>query len=156
MFDAFVIEGIPELERALDPNLWWDALERALPEAVEPVRVEMVSRAPVRSGKLANSITVTIRRMSQGFIRGVEALFGTGVPYGHLVEKGHKIIARGPSRSGLTKTKRAALRSGLIARRAAGAIGFVQARPFAEPAAVGHEAEVIARIEASMRMQLVA
>lgn len=152
-FNAVVIQGVEKAAAGHDPRRWQDALERALPIAYQPVLSESQSRAPRgRTGKLAASVRLQIRRISQGLIAGIEVLLGTGVRYGHLVERGHQIIPRGPSRSGrLTRGRRAELRSGLKVRRAQGAVGFVPGRPFMEPVAVGQHEQTVARVEDEMR-----
>ena len=137
----------PELQRSLDPDAWWRAIERNVPRALTPVAAAMKAAAPKgKSGKLSRNFEVISRRVSQGFIQGVEADIVTKVPYGHLVERGHKIIARGPGRRVLRdlekiggpwatarlREKRAAFRRSLKERQAAGAIGFVQGRFFGQ------------------------
>lgn len=116
----------PELERALNPDRWWQALERNAPRALVPVANAMRATAPKgKSGKLSRGFSVIAKRVSQGLIQGIEADIVTKVPYGHLVERGHKNVPRGPQRKGLklSRQRRKELKVALESRRA-GATGF--------------------------------
>jgi HK97 gp10 family phage protein len=84
---------------------------------------------------------------------------GTNVPYAHLVEFGHQIVARGPTRARVSVTKVSA--SGRITVssevdpdtqrfQTAGASGMVAARPFLRPAFDESREEVIRRVGESM------
>lgn len=104
-----------------------------------------------RSGTLplAESIRVRVAEKTRSY---VTVTVGTGVRYAHLVEYGHQIIPRGPSRTRVSiTTVRVSKRTGkqivstrfgldpteqlrLHDRRNIGATGFVAARPFLRPA----------------------
>jgi hypothetical protein len=133
---------------------FWDAVMRIVPLAFAPTATRMQLRAPRgKTGKLARRVQVRAKRVSQGFIQGVEVQFIVGVPYGHLVAQGHRIIARGEQRKGLKlstvdRTKR---RTALKRRRAAGAAGFVPANPFATQTLAEDRAAAIGRIESGLR-----
>jgi len=144
--ETFVISGDRELSRALDPERWWAALERNAPRALTPVVRSLRAAAPKgRTGKLGRRFETRTKRIRQGFIQGVEVGIGALVPYGHLVESGHNIIARGPTRKGkkLTRAARASARTGLKERRAAGAIGHVPGVFFALKALQSRREEVL-------------
>jgi len=133
------IEGLRELQaalKALGPEVSEAILTRGLREAGEALEQEIATRTPVapephRRGKspgvMRESVTTTV-----AFQSPVEARVTVGprVAYAHLVEFGHAIIARGPGKG----VKAGARRTALKARRAAGAIGHVPAKPFVRPA----------------------
>lgn len=84
---------------------------------------------------------------------------GTNVPYAHLVEFGHQIVARGPNRTMVSVTTVSA--TGRVSTRlqvdpdtqrfqTAGATGFVAARPFLRPAFDESRAEIVARVGESL------
>lgn len=130
----------------------WDALGRIIPRAFAGTATRMAAAAPRgKTGKLSRRVQVVAKRISQGFVQGVEADFGVGVPYGHLVTKGHKIIARGPGRKGANK---GALRTQLKNRRGAGALGFVPGNPFAERVFNQDRANAIRLIEEGLKQDL--
>lgn len=151
----------PELERALEPSVWWTAIERNVPRALAPVAVAMKGTAPKgKTGKLSRGFDIRAKRVNQGFIQGVQAEIGSRTPYGHLVERGHQIIARGPGRKVLgdlekfgswgtarLREKRAAFRSALKARRAAGPIGFVPGRFFGRGTMESHRGQIMSLLE---------
>ncbi|HWO88451.1 MAG TPA: HK97-gp10 family putative phage morphogenesis protein [Gemmatimonadales bacterium] len=139
------VEGLRELRqslRELGPQMSERVLSGALRAAAADVEAEIRSRAPVASarhrrgkqpGELLRSIRTTVEWQSSEEAR---VSVGPRVPYGHLVEAGHAIVPRGPTRRGrkLGKEGRARLRALLKARQASGAIGRAQARPFVGPA----------------------
>lgn len=128
--EVFIIDGLDALKRATDPDRWWAALERNAPRAFAPMAKAIQSAAPKgRTGKLSRGFDVRAKRISQGFIQGVQVDIGARVPYGHLVERGHRIIARGPGRKG---GRLGVLRKALKARRLAGGTGFVPGQFFAQ------------------------
>lgn len=84
---------------------------------------------------------------------------GTNVRYAHLVEFGHQIVARGPSKTMVSVTRVSA--TGRVTSRlevdpdtqrfqTAGATGFVAARPFLRPAFDESRAEIVARVGESL------
>jgi HK97 gp10 family phage protein len=100
------------------------------------------------TARLADTIKVTVTEQARTF---VTVCVGTKVRYAHLIEYGHQIVARGPSRARVSiTTVRISKRTGkeivstrfgldpdgrnqLQARRT-GSLGFVPARPFLRPA----------------------
>jgi hypothetical protein len=69
------------------------ALERALHFAAVPIRDGAVARARRLTGKLASSIDMwTVERAPD---RTVVAVGVKRLPYAHLVEYGHRLVARG-------------------------------------------------------------
>ena len=167
--ETFVVSGVPELSRALDGSRWWAAIERNAPRALVPVANAMRAAAPKgKTGKLSRGFDLRTKRVSQGFIQGVEVEIVERVPYGHLVESGHQIIARGPGRKGLSpatlaekgprgrlmRGRRAQLRRALLARRAAGAIGFVPGRFFGRDTLRSMEAQTMSLLERLVRQEL--
>lgn len=130
---------------------FWDALQRIIPRALAPTAARMRAAAPRgKTGKLSRRVEVHVKRISSGFIQGVEADFGVGVPYGHLIEAGHKIIPRGPGRKG---AKLGALRTQLKARRAQGSKGFVPGTGFASRAFTADRASTAQALEAALRQE---
>ncbi len=99
--------------------------------------------------RLSDSIRATITEKGRSF---VTVCVGTKVKYAHLVEYGHQIVPRGPTRARVSiTTVRISKRTGrqvvstrygldpmarqlLHERRDAGARGFVAPRPFMRPA----------------------
>jgi hypothetical protein len=157
------LRGIDETLRRLgQPEVLREAIGFSAQTALEPVVENARALASRRSGKMSKSIRLQTRHN----IEQVEVTLGTGVPYGHLIEKGHFIVPRGPSRRGLGKPRddtaeqakqRRQLRSGLRERqerglraREQGLQGFVKARAFAEPAYRAHEGAVRDVFEQSM------
>lgn len=135
----------PELERALNPDRWWQAIERNTPRALMPVASAMRGTAPRgKSGKLARGFSVIARRVSQGLIQGVEANIVTKAPYGHLVERGHRNVPRGPQRKGLklSRQRRKELKVALEARRT-GATGFTPGVFFGQEALESRREQVL-------------
>lgn len=111
--------------------------------------------------RLADSIKVTVTEKSPS---SVTVNVGTRVPYAHLVEYGHQIIPRGPTRQRVSiTTVRISKRTGkqvvstrlgldpmarrqLHDRRATGASGFVAPRPFLRPAFDENKERMLQRI----------
>lgn len=143
--ETFVISGVPELSRALDGLRWWDAIERHAPRALTPIVSGLRAVTPKgKTGKLSRGFDMRTKRISQGLIQGVQVDIGARVPYGHLIERGHQIIPRGPSRKG---GKKGALRKALKARRLAGSRGFVPGRFFARRALEAGRAQTLSLLE---------
>jgi hypothetical protein len=152
---GFEVVNLAELQQRLNPVLWYAALERVAPRALVLLAADLRGRAPRgRTGKLARGFDVRARRIDRGLVQGVQAEVGARVPYGHLVAEGHRVIPRGPARSGTTRSQRASLRSGLKARRAAGAIGFVPGNPFVLQAVAERGPQVIAVLERLLMQEL--
>lgn len=101
--------------------------------------------------RLADSIRISTKEKDAAH---AVVVVGTNVPYARLVEFGHQIVARGPTRAKVSVTKVSA--SGRVTvssvdadtRRfqTAGASGFVAARPFLRPAFDESREEVVARV----------
>jgi len=175
--NAIVITGAEEARRKLVPARWWAALLQIAPRALMPTASKLRSRAPKgESGKLSRGFDVRAKPISQGFIQGVQAEIGARVSYGHLVTRGHQVIARGRGRGtkgavigsrAVVVTRRALTLGGQIAtrqesvtrvirstrsaelkaRRAAGALGFVPGNPFAEQTFLEDRVQIIRLIE---------
>jgi hypothetical protein len=97
---------------------------------------------------------------------------GTNIPYAHLVEFGHQIVARGKTRARVSiTTERISKRTGkqvistrfgldpmaqvqLRGRRSAGPVGFVAARPFLRPAFDENREAMVTRVSESMGKQI--
>jgi hypothetical protein len=133
---------------------WWQEIERVLPEAFQPMLTILADVAPRRTGKLASSgFNLRMRPHDQGLIHGVDVWVGSGEPYAHLVTEGHEIIPRGPGRGGrMTRAARAALRTNLKTRRAAGSQGFVPGNPFVEQTFAEQRGAIVERIERALEM----
>lgn len=145
--------AVIERQPVPDGTRFWDAVMRILPVALASTAARMQLRAPRgKTGKLSRRIQIRTVRVNQGFVQGVEGQFVVAVPYGHLVARGHRIIARGAQRKGLrlSKTERKTRRTALLRRRAAGAIGFVPADPFALQTLTEDRALMIQRIETGL------
>ena len=158
------LEGMTELVAAMR-RLPVEVRERKLEDAVK-AGAQIVAQAvserasgafQSRSGKLLRAIRQGVSLAQQSLIRTrvrspeeVLVEVWPRVPYAHLIEGGHRIIARGGGREGIFAerlrgrggrfvalsgtSRRAQLRRALLARRGAGAIGQVAARPFVGPA----------------------
>lgn len=157
------LEGFAEFSRALRKlpgEISAEILEMALVAGAAVVREVAAAKAPrpgirrrPRTGRLADSIRIFPGEKDRAH---AVVSVGTKVPYAHLVEFGHQIVARGPSRTGLegghredtlaTVFRRVSQRRQLLARRAAGAGSFVAARPFLRPAFDEQKEQVIQRI----------
>lgn len=134
---------------------FWDAVQKVLGKTLDPIAAQMAARAPKgRTGKLSRRIAVVLKRMNSGLIQGVEADFVTGVKYGHLVERGHRIVARGPNRrTRMTREERRDLRRALLRRRLQ-AQGFVPANPFAENVLKEQRSGIITGIESGLKQEI--
>jgi len=141
-----------------DGQRFWDTVTQILSRATRGTAAKMQARAPVgKTGKLARRVDVRVSRVNQGFVQGVEIDFIVGVPYGHLVARGHRIIARGPGREGAgggrtgprgrLQGRRGELRSALLERRGRGSLGFVPANPFASATLQEDQGSLVQAIE---------
>lgn len=155
---TFVIEGVPEIRRRLDAERWWAAIEHVVPRALAPLLARLRGAAPHgRTGRLARGgFDISLRRMGSGLIHGLQVAVGARQPYAHLVDRGHRIIPRGPTRKSgsLSRRDRASLRSGLKTRRAAGARGMVPGRHFVEPIVQQLRPQVVGLIEKLMAVEV--
>lgn len=158
--ETFRIDGLERALRATDPARWWEAIARHAPRAMIPLARAMANAAPKgRTGKLSRGFDVRAQRIQQGLIQGVQVDIGSRVPYGHLVERGHRIVPRG---RGFKLTIRNRLRGGFViseeirqrsrggqslkARRA-GATGFVPGRFFGARTFASQGDQVIGLLE---------
>jgi hypothetical protein len=157
-FAGVKITVSPQLRRLLDGRALWDVLERQAPRAMRSLLPELKARAPRgKTGKLARSFEVRARRKS-GLAGGIEVALGSRVPYAHLVEFGHRIIARGRTRftagfrgpRGLRGRERTALKI----RRAAGSGRRVPGRFFATQTIQAGTPRVIGLLERLMAQDL--
>ena len=118
--------GITEMITKLDPQLFRETVKAVGGDAVAPVVEAVAASAPQRSGKLARSVRSETR--SRG--PDLEVVVGTGVPYGHLVDRGHRLVVGGATTRATTALGRLrAFQSGRFTGRE---IGFVPGRHFAE------------------------
>lgn len=148
------VEIPPALDR-LGPVAVWEELERAMPEAFQPLLDLIAARAPIGpTGKLASSgFGLKMRRRAQGLIHGLDVAVGSPEGHAHLVAEGHEIVPRGGGLGGRKKREeRAALRADLKRRRAAGAAGFVPGNPFVESSVLQMRDAVVARLEQQLRV----
>lgn len=133
--------ALAEALRQLPGELSADILAGAVRGAAEPIARSAAARARKRSGKLARSITVKLTEHTRD---RATALIGVGVRYSHLIEFGHRVVARGPGRGTLggrpradtpaQAARRQALRSALVARRSAATGRTIPAYPYLRPA----------------------
>jgi hypothetical protein len=133
-----------------DGQRFWDTVARILSRATRSTAAKMQARAPHgKSGKLSRRVDVRVTRINQGFVQGVEADFIVAVRYGHLVARGHRIVARDAQRKGLrlSKGERATRRSALLERRGRGSLGFVPANPFAAGTLQEDQGSIVQAIE---------
>jgi hypothetical protein len=135
------IDGIADIRQQLGGDRFTRLIERALVEALAPVRSAIAAAAPKRTGRLARDLRVKTSR--RGGLTGVIAAGG----YGHLVEYGHRIVTGGRLRK--SKSLRAL---GLSAGRM---IGQVPPHPFAVPVAESMLPEVAATIERRLAQELI-
>ncbi|HWP38944.1 MAG TPA: hypothetical protein VNL18_15465 [Gemmatimonadales bacterium] len=154
---TMVIEDVHGVGRVLSGPAFWETMERLIPRALTPVAAAARAAAPQgRTGRLRRRPFEV--RTKRGFALGtvITAEIGTRLPYGHLPERGHRIIPRGPQRKGvpLSRARRKELRSGLKARRAQGAIGFVPGQFFTRRAWEQHEEQTRRLLEALLGMEL--
>lgn len=148
-----ILEGLPQLNRRLDPRRWWGAIMRIAPRTLAPTAARLPRLAPRgRTGKLGRGFDVRAKRISQGLVEGVQAEIGARVRYGHLVTGGHRIIARGATRFTFSGTARrpipgravlAAERTKLKLRRLGVGLGFVPGNPFVEQAVAADRVTIV-------------
>jgi HK97 gp10 family phage protein len=134
------LDGLRELQsrlRALSAEVRGGALQRAVQSGANLLADAIAAQAAVafqsRTGRLARAAprVKTVRVLPSSVVMEVGP---RGVRYAHLVERGHRIVPRGPSRKGADAARRAELRRALRARRAAAGARRVAARPFIAPA----------------------
>jgi len=85
------ITGLAEMRQRLSADVIRAAVLRGLRKGLRPMASLAAALAPRRSGKLAASIRTTVGNR-RGEITGAIV---SGVPYGHLVEEGHRIVTGG-------------------------------------------------------------
>ncbi len=160
-----VVENLGPLKAVLQGDRWWDAILRHAPRAMQPLATAIRQGAPRpharrRPGtpRLGARMDVVADVQVRGFERGVRVAIISRQPYGHLVAEGHRIVPRGPTRRvGLTRAERKSLRSGLKARRAAGAFGVfgrVPGNPWVTNATARERPRVLALLEQLVRQDL--
>lgn len=161
------LEGFAEFARALRKlpgEISGEILETALVAGAGIIREVAAAKAPrpaVRRRphtlRLADSIKIIPAEQDAAH---AVVYVGSKVTYAHLVEFGHQIVARGPTRGNLGTERprgrkgrftevggrRGELRRALRERRSAGAIGFVAARPFLRPSVDENREQIIRRI----------
>lgn len=162
MADKQIFPGAQALLRALrqlPADVATMILEQAVVAGGDIVRKRAAELAPrglqrrrPRTTPLADTIRLHVAMKDRAHVL---VQVGTKAPYAHLLEYGHDIVARGPTRGELhsvtrvsakgrissrlqrlapSDARRRKLRTALKERRAAGAIGFVKPRPFLRPA----------------------
>lgn len=97
------IEGMKEVENALNQlpkAAGKSALRTALRKAAKPIAPAAKAYAPVRSGKLKDSIKImtTVKKSQQGEVKDPKlphVFVGSTAPHAHLVEFGHAIVRNG-------------------------------------------------------------
>lgn len=142
----FQVKGLEATLRRFDPKAFRKELRAAAKPLVEPIRKTLRRIAPRgRTGKLRRAFRVRIRtRVGEVEVAIVAA------PHAHLVDRGHAIIPRGPSRQGLglasqdtlsQRRLRGRLRGALLSRQSGGSQGFVPGRQFTLKALQAHGGE---------------
>jgi hypothetical protein len=182
--DVLRIDGLERAIRATEPDRWWAAIERNAPRAAAPILRALQAAAPKgRTGKLSRGFDARTKRIQQGFVQGVQLDIGSRVPYGHLVERGHKIIPRGPTRfrrgignvsamSGAqllellnrvgvaefqrrgALQKKSSARADLLRRRAGGPQGFVPGQFFAQRTFEAGRDQMVSLLERLLEQEL--
>lgn len=155
-------KGGKQLEEALlqlPKELRGPILESALIAGADPVRADAARRARQRRGPRRRPEAVQLADTIKIFpgkndATHAEVDVGTRDPKAHLVEFGHRIVPRGPSRKGLEGrrrddtpeqlARRRRLRTALRERRQ-GVTGTVPARPFLRPALDENKEESLRR-----------
>lgn len=155
-FDVTKIDDVRKLQQMLTPRRYWSALLRILPRAMTPVLVAMRAAAPRgETGKLSRGFDVRVQPIRQGLIYGIEVDVGARVPYGHLVEFGHRIVPRGPQRKGLklSRARRKELRTRLQSRQLQ-ARGQVAGVGFAVSTLQARQGQVIGLVERLLEQEM--
>lgn len=114
------ISGIAEIRQKLSPQVFRATVLDALRSGLAPVATTASALAPKKSGRLAQGIRAVIS--TRGGV--VSGKIVTGARYGHLVEYGHRQVARG----------------GRV-------VGEVPAHPFARPAFAVQQMAIAQTIE---------
>ena len=146
---ARVLKQLPGMVSAeiLETSLMAGA-EIIVARAREKCPKPAIRRRP-ESVRLADSIRATTKEKDAAH---AIVNVGTNVPYAHLVEYGHQIVPRGPTRerisvTSVSRTGRVSVRSVAVAntkRQATG--GFVPPRPFLRPAFDESREQLVERI----------
>lgn len=140
MTDIMVqVLGLPALDaklRDLEPKLARSILRAAVRRAANIVRDAARERVPGKTGLLRRSIRTQLRRGKPGQTRISVGVFGASRSqlkkgldpfYARFVERGHRIVPRGPT-----------------GKRVTGQRTVVEARPFLLPALVASRTQVVA------------
>ena len=150
--EVVVVKNLPTTQQ------FWGAIQRVVPRSFAATVARIRARAPHgKTGKLARVINVRVTPSNAGgvFGSGVQVEFVTAAPYGHLVERGHRIVARGQQRKGfrLSKDERRTRRSALLTRRAS-AQRFVPGQHFALQAFMETRTQAVAMVESGLKQEL--
>ena len=135
---SITVSGIPELRAKLDPLTFGNVLRTALLDALQPTVSAVGAAAPRKTGRLAGSIAARIGRGSS-----LSARIVSGTGYGHLVDRGHRIVVGG--KISRAQTARGKLRAAQKGTFTGHVIGRVAAHPFVLAVVAATESE-IARI----------
>lgn len=150
---AIVVDGLPEATRQLRGEAFWDAIARALPEALAPLLEQLAATAPRgRTGRLAaDGFRAYVQRHNAGLIQGIDVRIWSDQGYAHLVAEGHRIVPRGPNRGPHpSRIARRQLRASLLARQGAGSTGAVPGNPWVTISVAQQRAAIVARLEAAL------
>jgi len=131
----------------------YDLIEAELPDALQPLLVTLAANAPAHTGRMrAAGFQAVVTRRSSGLVQGVDVRIGSPEPYAHLPAFGHRIVARGPSRTGrrLGRERRRQLRAALEARRSSAGGGFVPPNPWVTDSWTRHGPGVTLQLERAL------
>ena len=137
------ITGLAELKERFDGARVREILLDALRDALEPVRAAIAARAPRRKGTLAGSVRVRIGHRKGPIAASIVSTTG----YGHLVEKGHRMVLHRTRALAPRRRSVLAARGQLVGDR-------VPAHPFAAPVARAMQDQVAAAVEARVAAAL--
>lgn len=149
------VSGAAEIARKLDPVRFRQAFEVAARFALEPVLETARVLAPRgKTLRLSRGLEIGLPGRRTQRLGSSQVILGSKARYAHLVESGHRIVARGPAKRPGEKRRRRGRQfgsafEGLLATR-----GQVPAYPFAKPAFEQRQAEVIQRFEQMLRLEL--
>lgn len=144
------VSDLDELIEQMSPSELTDLLAKAFTQSLQPAVEGARALAPRRTGKLARSIRVRIRKRA-----GLDVSI-VGGPYAHLVEYGHRIVRGGHApRVGRSLRAVGGVLTGPRGGRYTGQVdGFVAAHPFARPAFEAAAPEVERDVAASIEADL--
>jgi len=151
---------------ALPPKLAKGLMKRAAVAAAKVVRIAVQSKAPVRTGTLKRAVVarssarlstltsagvvISVTQGKWSKKKGKRSAVKADAYYARWVEFGHKIVARGKSKKGMTGLQKYGRKQNLAMRRKSSS-KFVAPQPFMAPAFASSWQDALRAFESKAR-----